>query len=144
MSDGDTITVLDDSRQPYKVRLAGIDAPEKKQPFGERSKQALAAMVFGRDVRIEWQKQDRYRRIVGQVWVERSDPDCGHRPCPQALDVSLAQVAAGLAWHYRKYMREQSSADRLRYGAMEETARTKQLGLWADPQAVPPWDWRKR
>ncbi len=144
VSDGDTITVLDIAKQPRKVRLAGIDAPEKNQPFGKRSKQALAAMVFGREVRIEWQKQDRYRRIVGQVWAERSGPDCGQRPCPRMRDVCLAQVEAGLAWHYRQYEREQSPDDRLRYGATEEAARAKRLGLWADPHAIPPWEWRKR
>lgn len=144
VSDGDTITVLDDSRQAYKVRLAGIDAPEKRQPFGERSKQALATMVFGRDVQIEWHKEDRYRRIVGQVWVEVSGHSCASRPCPGALDVCLAQVAAGLAWHYRKYAKEQSVDDRVRYGATEETARLKHLGLWTDPNPIPPWEWRKR
>lgn len=144
VSDGDTITVLDDARQSYKVRLAGIDAPEKRQPFGERSKQALATMVFSRDVRIEWHKEDRYRRIVGQVLVEVSDHGCANRPCPRALDVCLAQIEAGLAWHYRKYEQEQPRDDRLRYGTAEETARARRLGLWLDANPVPPWEWRKR
>lgn len=63
-------------------------------------------MVFGQNVRIKWHKEDRYRRIVGQVWVDLSEHFCASRPCPRALDVCLAQVAAGLAWHYRKYEKE--------------------------------------
>lgn len=78
IADGDTITVLDANRQQHKIRLQGIDAPEKAQPFGERSKQSLSQMVFGKDVRVEWDKRDRYDRIVGKVWVQPADcPRCG-------------------------------------------------------------------
>ena len=75
VDDGDTITVLDASKVQYKIRLSGIDAPEKAQPFGDRSKQNLARMVFNKDVSIEWSKQDRYGRIVGKVMVQPAESD---------------------------------------------------------------------
>ncbi len=80
--DGDTITVLDASRQQYKIRLAGIDAPEVKQAFGTRSKQNLSSLIFNKQVKIEWEKHDRYGRTLGVVLVN------GH-------DVNLEQVRAG-------------------------------------------------
>lgn len=73
VSDGDTITVLDSEKVQHKVRLDRIDAPEKKQAFGEKSKQHLSEMVFGKDVRVEWQKKDRYQRILGIVFIGEKD-----------------------------------------------------------------------
>ena len=107
--DGDTLTVLDDSRQQHKIRLAGIDAPELKQAFGTRSRQNLAGMVFGQTVRIEWDKHDRYGRIVGKVFAVAP---CIQAPCPIARDASLAQIRAGMAWWYRQYAKEQTPNDR--------------------------------
>src|SRR5215831_13774790 len=95
VSDGDTITVLDAAKMQHRVRLAGIDAPEKAQAFGERSKQNLSALVFGKDVRADCYKRDRYGRDVCRVWVTPSD--C--RGCGLTLDVALAQLTVGLAWH---------------------------------------------
>ena len=69
VADGDTITVLDAERQQYKVRLSGIDAPGEAQPFGERSKQNLSRLVFDKNVRVDWDKRDRYGRIIGKVWA---------------------------------------------------------------------------
>jgi endonuclease YncB( thermonuclease family) len=129
IADGDTLTVLDTSNQQRKVRLYGIDAPEKKQPFGTRSNQSLAALAFGKYAVVEWTKPDRYGRIVGKVIV------CGQ-------DVRLRQIEAGLAWWYRKYAREQSSADQITYARAEEVARIARLGLWGDSQALPPWEYR--
>ena len=88
VTDGDTITVLDGQRTQHKVRLAGIDAPEKAQAFGQRSKEHLSSLVFGRQVKVETEKQDRYGRTVGKVLVE-------------GRDANLAMVVAGLAWHYK-------------------------------------------
>lgn len=85
VADGDTITVLDDERQQHKIRLAGIDAPEKKQSFGQKSKASLSSMVFGKSVTVEWTKRDRYRRIIGLVLVD-------------GVDSNLKQVKAGMAW----------------------------------------------
>ena len=130
VTDGDTVTVLDEQRQQHKVRLAGIDAPEKRQPFGSRSKEALSDKVFGKTVAIEWNKLDRYGRIVGKIVVD-------------ARDVNLGQIEAGLAWWYQKYSSEQSVADRKLYEQAEVNARMKRLGLWSEPAPTPPWDWRK-
>lgn len=142
ISDGDTITLLDSSKQQHKIRLAGIDAPEKKQAFGERSKEHLSRLVFGKPVEIEWTKRDKYKRIVGKVLV--AEPDCRWENCPKTLDAGLAQVTVGLAWWYRKYAREQSLGDQGRYEITEAEARANRLGLWADRELTAPWDWRKR
>jgi endonuclease YncB( thermonuclease family) len=130
VADGDTITVIDASRNSYRIRLAAIDAPERGQPFGQVSRQALAARVFHREVTVLWSKHDRYDRIVGKVMVD-------------GVDVNLAQVADGMAWHYRLYQREQSREDAHAYAEAEAWARKRGLGLWADPKPVPPWLFRR-
>lgn len=129
VADGDTITVLDSLNQQHKIRLAGIDAPEKKQAFGQVSKQHLADLVFGKLVGVEWFKQDKYRRVLGKVLVG-------------GQDANLEQVKAGLAWHYKKYAAEQPPADRRQYSEAEESARFNRVGLWRDSSPVPPWDFR--
>ena len=144
VSDGDTITVLDSNNVQHKIRLQGIDAPEKAQPFGENSRQSLARMVFNKQVRIEPTKRDRYGRLVAKVWVTPIDLPCAKTgdPCPKTLDVNLAQLTVGLAWHYRKYELEQSEQDRHRYAFAEEEARARKAGLWSDPNPTSPWQWR--
>jgi len=139
VADGDTVTVLDADRNQHKVRLAGIDAPEKAQPFGQRAKERMSTLVFGKDVRLEGDKLDRYGRTVAKVWV--SPPDC--QRCPKTLDAGLAVLTSGLAWHYKKYQYEQSAEDRERYAFAEIEARSKRAGLWSEADPVPPWDWRK-
>ena len=129
--DGDTITVLDASRQQYKIRLAGIDAPESKQAFGTRSKQNLSKWVYDRQVIVEWNKRDRYGRTVGVILVD------GH-------DVNLEQVRAGMAWWYRQYAKEQTPDDRHLYELAENEAKAAKRGLWADPAPVPPWEFRRK
>jgi endonuclease YncB( thermonuclease family) len=147
ITDGDTITVLDANRQQHKIRLAGIDAPEKGksdkdegQPFGQRSKENLSRLVFGKDVRVEWTKRDKFERIVGKVRVQPADCPT----CPMTLDAGHAQITVGLAWWYRKYAREQSPQDRGAYAFSEKEARAKRVGLWSDPDPLPPWEWRRR
>lgn len=130
VTDGDTVTVLDEQKQQHKIRLAGIDAPEKRQPFGQRSKEALSDSVFGKVVSVEWEKFDRYGRIVGIIIVDTKD-------------VNLSQVKAGLAWWYQKYSDEQSVADRRLYAQAEDEARHGRLGLWSEVEPVAPWDWRR-
>jgi endonuclease YncB( thermonuclease family) len=143
VTDGDTVTVLDAANAQHKVRLAGIDAPEKGQPFGERSKENLSRLVFGRDARVDWHKKDRYGRLVGTVWVASPDVSCGRKTdCPKTLDAGMAQLTVGLAWHYKKYAHEQEPQQRGQYAFAEEEARVKRAGLWRDPNPVPPWDWR--
>ena len=129
IADGDTLTLLDADHVQHKIRLAGIDAPEKRQEFGSRSKQNLADLVFRKQVTVEWNKFDRYGRVIGKVLVGGDD-------------VCLAQVRAGLAWHYKAYQREQSAADRERYAQAELDARASRRGLWRDASPVPPWDFR--
>ena len=110
ISDGDTITVLDAKRQQYKIRLAGIDAPEKAQAFGERSKQHLAELVFNKLVTVEWDKFDRYSRTIGKVLVN-------------GTDANLEQIKAGMAWWYEKYKKEQSTDDQRDYRVAEQQAK---------------------
>ncbi len=129
VTDGDTITVLDDQRTQHKIRLAGIDAPEKAQAFGQRSKEALSALVFGSRVTVETEKQDRYRRTIGKVVID-------------GRDANLAMVVAGMAWHYKKYEGEQSLSDRLLYADAEREAREVRRGLWQDAAPTAPWDFR--
>lgn len=127
--DGDTITVLDSSNRQYKIRFAGIDAPEKNQPYGQIAKEHLSELFFNRQVIVETEKEDRYRRPVGKVLFE-------------GRDTNLAMVVAGYAWHYKKYQAEQSPDDRLLYDSAEREARAARRGLWEDPDPIPPSEWR--
>lgn len=141
VSDGDTIIVLDETRRQHKIRLVGIDAPEKAQPYGNRSKQNLAALVFQRQVTVDWQKRDKYKRILGKVFV--AEPGCSAPACPRTMDANLAQVKAGFAWWYREYAQEQPPQDRDQYQHAELQAKSARDGLWRDPMPQPPWEWRK-
>jgi len=140
VTDGDTITVLDATKEQHKIRFAGIDAPERKQPFGTRSRQNLARYIAGKEVRLDCHKVDRYRRKVCKVWVQ--PPDCLR--CGKTLDVGLAQITDGMAWWYRRYADEQTAEDRGRYESAENEARLRRWGLWADDNPVPPWEWRRK
>ena len=131
IADGDTLTILDGSNRQHKIRLNGIDAPEKAQPFGNVSKQNLSRLAFGRYATAECPKVDRYRRRVCVVRVD-------------GIDVGLAQVAAGLAWWYRKYAGEQTVLERDTYSKLENQARAVGVGLWSEPRPVQPWEWRQR
>ncbi len=117
VADGDTITVLDANKVQHKIRLAGIDAPEKKQPFGNRSKESLSALAFDKTVNVETSKRDRYGRQIGKVLVN-------------GRDVKLVQIERGMAWFYRKYQREQPPNDQRLYEAAEDAARVEKQGLW--------------
>jgi len=145
VTDGDTIVVLDKNNQQHKVRLAGIDAPESKQPYGQTSRKYLAELVANKNVAVEWAKYDKYGRIVGKVMVASPDACPDARPeCPKTLDACLAQITSGLAWHFKRYKSEQSEEDRLRYAFAEEEARAKRAGLWKEPNPIPPWEWRAK
>lgn len=144
VADGDTITVLDAAKVQHKIRLMAIDAPEKKQPFGNRSKQHLSYLVFSKPVTVDYTKLDRYGRIVGKVMVSSPDacPDAAPE-CPTTLDAGLAQITVGLAWHYKQYATEQTEVDRARYAFAEEEARERQVGIWRDLAPIPPWSFRR-
>lgn len=123
---------------PLNVDL-GV-APEKAQAFGDKSKVDLPRLVSIRDVQVEGNMGDRYQRIVGKGKVQ--PPDCP--TCAQTLDAGLAQVATGMAWWYREYVREQTAEDRGDYEHAKSEARVQPLGLWHDKNPVPPWAWRRR
>jgi endonuclease YncB( thermonuclease family) len=123
VADGDTITVLRDSEQ-IKIRLAGIDAPEKAQPFGNVAKQSMSEMLFGKEVRVIEQGPDRYGRTIGRVY--QGD-----------VDVSAEQIKQGMAWVYRKYTKKAALYQ------LEDEAKQQRLGLWADAEPTPPWVWRR-
>ena len=132
VQDGDTVTVQERSTLLlHRIRLAGIDAPEKGQRFGEDSKKNLELRVLGQDVVVQTYKTDRYGRRVGVV-------------LSKGQDVNLEQVENGLAWHYKAYEHEQPPADRNRYATAEIVARGAKRGLWRDNAPVTPWEWRKQ
>ncbi len=130
VSDGDTITVLDAKNHEFKIRLSGIDAPEKKQPYGSRAKESLSDMVFNKEVVVESNKMDRYRRKVGKV----------HQ---SGKDVSLEQLRKGMAWHYTAYAKEQPFEDRIAYENAQNEAQAERRGLWREPTQQPPWEFRR-
>ena len=130
IQDGDTLTVLTPTKSQFRIRLAGIDAPEYNQAFGTRSKQNLARLVFGKNVNLDCGKDESYGRLVCKILL------------PSGEDVCLDQIATGLAWHYKQFENEQTPQDRKLYAAAEDAARAAHIGLWADPYPVAPWDFR--
>jgi len=131
VADGDTVTLLDDQKNQHKIRLQGIDAPEKAQAFGNKSKQSLHEMVHGKEVFVDVQKKDKYGRSVGKILVNQTD-------------ACLEQIKRGMAWHYKQYANEQSPEDRDVYAQAESTARAQSLGLWKDKSPTPPWAFKKQ
>jgi len=127
VTDGDTIKIAS-SGVLFKVRLYGIDAPEKHQAYGQKAKQHLSDLCFGRDVKLTIVNKDRYGRFVGKVYVEGK--------C-----VNEIMVEDGFAWAYRQYLKK---ADKDVYAAMEQVARNRGLGLWADKSPVEPWKFRRK
>ena len=126
VTDGDTITVLDELNQQHTIRLAEIDAPERGQPWGDRSRQELSALVFGKSVSVQQTDTDRYGRMVARVFN-------GGR------EVNRAMVEEGAAWAYREYLTDDTLI------ATEARARQSRAGLWSmsDAQTVAPWEWRQ-
>lgn len=131
ITDGDTVELLDDSKQSYKIRLKGIDAPEKQQAYGDVSRTHLAEILAGKNVSVEWQKHDRYGRIVGRVVLD-------------GADICLEQVKSGMAWHYKYFENEQTEVERAAYAEAELDARSKKLGLWQELSPIPPWTFKSR
>lgn len=125
VSDGDTITVLHSGHQE-KIRLYGIDSPEKAQDYGQKAKDLTGALIAGRNIDVETKTVDRYGRTVGLVTVDG-----------QSLNKLIVQN--GYAWVYRQYCKERFCSDWVR---LEEIARQQKKGLWAGSNIVPPWEWR--
>jgi endonuclease YncB( thermonuclease family) len=131
ISDGDTIKVLDSNKKLHKIRLMGIDAPEKKQNFGAASKQALSNYIYQKEVTVAYKKKDRYQRILGKVILDKQD-------------ICLAMISDGMAWHYKDYEKEQSKTDRDLYSQAELKAREAKRGLWQDSKAIKPSEFRRK
>ena len=118
ISDGDTFTAINRDNLQMKFRIYGIDAPEKKQAFGTKSREYLSSLIFGKTVTVDVQSQDAWGRYK--------------------KDVSLEMLKAGMAWHFSKY------DDTLEYQEAEVNSRIRKIGLWADPHRIAPWDFRKK
>lgn len=123
IADGDTLTVLAE-RQQIKVRLAEIDAPEKGQAFGNRSKQSLSVLCHGKQARLDDKGKDRYGRTLARVYCD-------------GTDANAEQVRRGMAWVYDRYV-----TDRSLY-VLQDEAKAARRGLWADSSPMPPWEWRR-
>jgi micrococcal nuclease len=122
IADGDTVTILVGERQ-VKIRLFGIDAPERGQDFSRKSKEALADLVFGKEVRVVTHGNDRYGRTVGDIYVGNTY-------------VNEKMVKDGWAWNYARYSKSKHFAE------LEQEAREAKKGLWAGKMPIPPWKYR--
>lgn len=123
--DGDTVVVLDGSNQQHRIRLAQIDAPETKQAYSMASKKALSDLIANKEVTVKVDGNDRYQRIIGEIFIDDKN-------------VNLYLVKIGLAWAYTTYVTNDE------YFKAQKLAQKKKLGLWADPHAVAPWDYRRQ
>lgn len=133
INDGDTLTARCHSAattETVRMRLAGIDAPEKRQPFGGASRRSLAALTRGKPIEATCLKTDRYGRRVCTV-------------TSGGTDVGLEQLRGGLAWHYKAFADEQPERQRHAYAQFEHDAQAARRGLWRDADPTPPWEWRK-
>lgn len=126
VSDGDTLTVRCSRNEREKIRLSDVDAPEKKQAFGQAAKKLASELAFGKDVVIVEHNHDRYGRTVAQVVL------------PDGKDLGRELVRAGMAWWYKRYSKDPS------YGDLEDEARKSRRGLWAEPAPVQPWEFRRK
>ena len=135
--DGDTIHVVNKAGKKFKVRLTGIDAPEKNQPYGLASTYKLTQMLINKWVLLKSKPNneniysiDRYNRVLAKVIYD-------------GRDINLFQVSSGYAWHFKRYQKQQSPLDRELYSEAELNAKKKKLGLWDEKNPVAPWKWRK-
>lgn len=122
---GDSLTVIESNNKQVLIRLGGIDCPELGQPFGEQAKEFTSNLCFGKIIMYRMVGIDRFDRTIATVFLEGS------------TEVNLEILKAGYAWHFKKYAKRQDYAD------TEAQARRDGVGLWADPKATPPWEWRR-
>lgn len=131
VSDGDTITVQFEDKRRIRIRLQGIDAAERTQPYSQVGRRSLHEMTMGKFVTFDTEKIDRHGRAVAVVRVK-------------GKDVCLAQIQAGLAWHFKRYEMEQTPEERSAYAAAEAIAKAARRGLWRDDAPLAPWEFRAR
>lgn len=124
ITDGDTFKLLKLDSTLVRVRIANIDCPERKQPFSQKSKQFTSDAIFGKTVHVNVQKNDRYGRLIADV-IYDTNKNLGHE-----------LLKAGFAWHFVKYSKDKTLA------ALEQEARKNKVGLWIEPNAIAPWEWR--
>lgn len=129
--DGDTFDLCSDRGEPYRIRLSGIDTPERGQPFYAQARESLSDLIEGKYVIVVWSKTDRYKRILGTVLLG-------------SVNVNLEQMRGGFAWYFKRYASDVPEIERLQYEAAETEAREAKRGLWQQQQAIPPWEWRRR
>lgn len=129
IADGDTITILIEGNIPVKIRLAGIDCPEKNQAFGGRAKKTLSDKVFGNIVRVETRGKDAYDRVIGVVRLGDED-------------INEYLITQGVAWHFKRYVKQQPTEEATRYDAAETKAKNEKRGLWIQESPTAPWDFR--
>lgn len=122
--DGDTFKLLTKDSTLINVRLANIDCPESKQPYSQKAKQFVSDAIFGKVITIKEVKKDRYKRSISYVIYNDN------------LNLSKELLKQGFAWHYKKYSKDPDLQ------SLENQARLKKVGLWQDPHAIPPWEWR--
>lgn len=125
VADGDTVTVLEADNTQHRVRLTQIDAPESKQAFSRVSKDALSDLIAAQEVSVKVHGIDRYQRVLGEVFIGDKN-------------INLHMVRQGLAWAYTQYVTDN------RYFEAQEAAKHEQLGLWRDPHAMAPWEYRRQ
>lgn len=131
VKDGDTITVLDEANKQLKIQLAGIDAPERNQNFGMRARKNLADKIFGKNIQIILRGSDRSNGIVGIVTLDEKD-------------INETMINDGFAWAIKKASEEQPEDEIERYEAAQAYAKENHLGLWQDPNPIPPWEFRSK
>jgi len=144
VSDGDTLKARCEGHSDLlTVRIAGIDAPEYRQPWGRQARQKMADLTLERPVRLDCQKRhDKYGRQVCRVWV--APASCRQGPaCPLTLDAGHALLTVGLAWWDERFAHTEPPEMRGAYSFSQDEARARHAGLWQDPEPVPPWLWRQ-
>ncbi|NCP61398.1 MAG: thermonuclease family protein [Flavobacteriales bacterium] len=125
IADGDTFTLIFDNGFDVRVRLNGIDSPEKKQAFSKRAKQTLSDLIFDKEVKVYYKSKDRYGRVLGDVYVGE-------------VNINHEMVRRGMAWHFTRYSEDETLA------ALEKEAKKNKIGLWAEAEPVAPWVYRDK
>ena len=136
VQDGDSFVLHAGDGRRLRVRIAGIDAPERQQPFSEHARRRLGELLRDRRLRVEPIKQDVYGRTIARVTLLD-----GAMP---GRDAALAMIESGLAWHFERYRADQTADESARYAEAQRRARRQSAGLWREAEPEPPWDFRSR